>query len=159
MLSQFAVDADKVHIPLPPTDAISGIVDNNPTIAFNLFLYLILLSKEMGLADVPANGNTGKNGSKGVTGYSEPSMVDVYLDTMIHTKRLTLHSLEVVNRLTTATTVSPRFLHGYIENAVRCCELVEDKVGQARVVRMVCAWRSWGKFVKLAFLNQSWILY
>ncbi|GJJ74537.1 hypothetical protein EMPS_06895 [Entomortierella parvispora] len=138
MLSQFAVDADKVHIPLPPTDAISGIVDNNPTIAFNLLLYLIQLSKEMGLADVPANGGAGKAGSKGATSYPEPSMVDVYLDTMIHTKRLTLHSLEVVNRLTTATTVSPRFLHGYIENAVRCCELVEDKVGQARVVRMLC---------------------
>jgi hypothetical protein len=138
MLSQFSVEAEKVHIPLPPTDAISGIVDNNPTVAFNLLLYLIQLSKDMGLADLPANGNSGKNGSKGNTSsYPEPSMVDEYLDTMIHTKRLTLHSLEVVNRLTTATTVSPRFLHGYIENAVRCCELVEDKVGQARVVRMV----------------------
>ncbi|KAG0050478.1 hypothetical protein BGZ83_004719 [Gryganskiella cystojenkinii] len=142
MLSQFSADADKVHIPLPSPDAISGIVDNNPTVAFNLLLYLIQLSKELGMSgnETPANGGPGKTGNKnnGSTSYSEPSMVDEYLDTMIHAKRLTLHSLEVVNRLTTATTVSPRFLHGYIENAVRCCELVDDKVGQARVVRMLC---------------------
>lgn len=121
-------------------------VDNNPTIAFNLLLYLIQLSSDLeggDSADINQKSNGAKSTSaKGSTKNStftspEPSMVDGYLDTMTRSKRLTLHSLEVVNRLTGATTLSPRFLHGYIENAIRCCEQVEDKIGQARVVRMV----------------------
>ncbi|KAF9912718.1 hypothetical protein EC991_009454 [Linnemannia zychae] len=145
MLSQFTVDATRVHIPLPSQEALPGIVDNNPTIAFNLLLYLIQLSSDLeGGENVETNqksngakSSSAKGSAKNSTVASpEPSMVDGYLDTMTRSKRLTLHSLEVVNRLTGATTLSPRFLHGYIENAIRCCEQVEDKVGQARVVRM-----------------------
>ncbi|KAF9982410.1 hypothetical protein BGZ75_006200 [Mortierella antarctica] len=147
MLAQFTGDAAKVHIPLPPHEALPGIVDNNPMIAFNLLLHLIQLSSELEgpnmeivVSNQKTNGSkdrTGKAGHKSSGASSPvPTIVDGYLDTMTHAKRLTLHSLEVVNRLTGATTLSPRFLHAYIENAVRCCELVEDKVGQARVVRM-----------------------
>lgn len=147
MLSQFTVDATRVHIPLPSQEALPGIVDNNPTIAFNLLLYLIQLSSDLQGGDNAdatqksngAKSSSAKESAKNSTVASpEPSMVDGYLDTMTRSKRLTLHSLEVVNRLTGETTLSPRFLHGYIENAIRCCEQVEDKVGQARVVRMVC---------------------
>ncbi|CAO3566279.1 unnamed protein product [Mortierella alpina] len=149
MLAQFTGDAAKVHIPLPPHEALPGIVDNNPMIAFNLLLHLIQLSSELdgtnaeiAESNQKANGfkdRTGKAGSKSSGASSPaPTIVDGYLDTMTHAKRLTLHSLEVVNRLTGATTLSSRFLHAYIENAVRCCEMVEDKVGQARVVRMLC---------------------
>ncbi|KAF9135651.1 hypothetical protein BGW39_001531 [Mortierella sp. 14UC] len=147
MLSQFTVDATRVHIPLPSQEALPGIVDNNPTIAFNLLLYLIQLSSDLEGGDSVetnpksngAKASSAKGSAKNSTVASpELSMVDGYLDTMTRSKRLTLHSLEVVNRLTGATTLSPRFLHGYIENAIRCCEQVEDKVGQARVVRMLC---------------------
>ncbi|KAF9924185.1 hypothetical protein FBU30_005803 [Linnemannia zychae] len=147
MLSQFTVDATRVHIPLPSQEALPGIVDNNPTIAFNLLLYLIQLSSDMEGGD-NVEGTSKLNGTKpssnkggaknSVVASPEPSIVDGYLDTMTRSKRLTLHSLEVVNRLTGATTLSPRFLHEYIENAIRCCEQVEDKAGQARVVRMLC---------------------
>lgn len=133
MLTQFAPDAAKVHIPLPPLDALPGIVDSNPTIAFNLLLHLIQMSSDL---DTKGSGKL-QNGKSGKPDSPEPSIVDGYLDTMTHSKRLTLHSLEVVNRLTGATTLSPQFLHAYIENAIRCCEMVDDKVGQARVVRMV----------------------
>ncbi|KAF9106102.1 hypothetical protein BGX27_009318 [Mortierella sp. AM989] len=146
MLSQFDADTTKVHIPLPPPEALPGIVDNNPTIAFNLLQYLIQLSSDLDGGDVgisqksngdSSSGRSGKTGAKDSSFSSpEPSIVDSYLYTMTHAKRLTLHSLEVVNRLSGATTLSPQFLHAYIENAIRCCELVEDKVGQARVVRM-----------------------
>ncbi|KAF8984425.1 hypothetical protein BGZ46_008081 [Entomortierella lignicola] len=148
MLSQFNEDTAKVHIPLPLPESLPGIVDNNPTIAFNLLQYLIQLSSELNGNDVgtsqKSNGvnSSGRNGKTGVKDSSfsspEPSIVDSYLYTMTHAKRLTLHSLEVVNRLSAATALSPQFLHAYIENAIRCCELVEDKVGQARVVRMLC---------------------
>ncbi|KAG0099235.1 hypothetical protein BGZ93_008476, partial [Podila epicladia] len=134
MLTQFAPDAVKVHIPLPPLDALPGIVDNNPTIAFNLLLHLIQMSLDL---DTKGSGKP-QNGKSGKPDSPEPSIVSGYLDTMTHSKRLTLHSLEVVNRLTGATTLSPQFLHAYIENAIRCCEMVDDKVGQARVVRMLC---------------------
>lgn len=135
MLTQFAPDAVKVHIPLPPLDALPGIVDNNPTIAFNLLLHLIQMSSDLDTKESNGKLQNGKSGKP--VDNPELSIVDGYLDTMTHSKRLTLHSLEVVNRLTGATTLSPQFLHGYIENAIRCCEMVDDKVGQARVVRMV----------------------
>ncbi|KAI8356493.1 hypothetical protein B0O80DRAFT_497195 [Mortierella sp. GBAus27b] len=147
MLSQFNADAVKVHIPLPLPETLPGIADNNPTIAFNLLLYLIQLSSDLDGGDDTrasqrSNGaadNSGRASARSSSFSSpEPTIVDAYLDTMTYSKRLTLHSLEVVNRLTLATTLSPRFLHAYIENAIRCCELVEDKVGQARVVRMLC---------------------
>ncbi|KAF9570965.1 hypothetical protein EC968_001155 [Mortierella alpina] len=149
MLAQFTGDAAKVHIPLPPHEALPGIVDNNPMIAFNLLLHLIQLSSELEGTNTDTVGSSQKTGGSkdriGKAGQKSsganspaPTIVDGYLDTMTHAKRLTLHSLEVVNRLTGATTLSPRFLHAYIENAVRCCEMVEDKVGQARVVRMLC---------------------
>ncbi|KAG0000857.1 hypothetical protein BGZ79_005399 [Entomortierella chlamydospora] len=148
MLSQFNADTAKVHIPLPPPETLPGIVDNNPTIAFNLLQYLIQLSSDLDGGDTgiqksngswSGGGRIGKLGAKDSSFSSpEPSIVDSYLYTMTHAKRLTLHSLEVVNRLSAATTLSPQFLHAYIENAIRCCELVEDKVGQARVVRMLC---------------------
>ncbi|KAF9434329.1 hypothetical protein BGZ76_008202 [Entomortierella beljakovae] len=149
MLSQFSTDAVKVHIPLPPPDSLPGIVDNNPTIAFNLLQYLIQLSSELdgGATETSSNSNgdgsgsvrTGKvNPKDGSFDSPESSIVDSYLNTMTHAKHLTLHSLEVVNRLSGATTLSPQFLHAYIENAIRCCELVDDKTGQARVVRMLC---------------------
>ncbi|KAF9577850.1 hypothetical protein BGW38_006677, partial [Lunasporangiospora selenospora] len=149
MLSQFSADSSMVHIPLPPPEALPGTVDNNPTIAFNLLMYLIHLSdSEPGIKDgsaasppTPANSKGTRNdvngGSKSSSG-SDTTIVDSYLDTMTHAKHLTLHSLEVVNRLSGATTLPPRFLHLYIENAIRCCEHVDDKVVQARVVRMFC---------------------
>ncbi|KFH69083.1 hypothetical protein MVEG_05885 [Podila verticillata NRRL 6337] len=136
MLTQFAPDAVKVHIPLPSLDALPGIVDNNPTIAFNLLLHLIQMSSDLDIKESNGKLQNGKSGKP--VDSPEPSIVDGYLDTMTHSKRLTLHSLEVVNRLTGATALSPQFLHAYIENAIRCCEMVDDKVGQARVVRMLC---------------------
>ncbi|KAF9359921.1 hypothetical protein BGX34_008067 [Mortierella sp. NVP85] len=146
MLSQFNADAIKVHIPLPLPDALPGIVDNNPPIAFNLLLYLSQLSSDLDGGDaVPPNqrSNGGSDGSGRASAKSssfnspEPSLVDAYLDTLNYAKHLTLHSVEVVNRLATATTLPSRFLHAYIENGIRCCEQVEDKVGQTRQIQLL----------------------
>ncbi|KAG0231726.1 hypothetical protein BGW42_008678 [Actinomortierella wolfii] len=151
MLLQFSSTTSNAHVPLPPHQAIAGIVNNNPTIAFNLLLHLIQLAEEGGMEDTGAlatNGNVSKGTNK-INGHNTkastssasfygPGLVDGYLEVMTRAKRLTLHSLEVVNRLSAATTLSPQFMHAYIENAIRCCENVEDKMGQARVVRMLC---------------------
>ena len=131
------------------------LVENNPAVANECLLRVLTPSSSEGGSaggGKKAGKAKGKNSSGGGGGEDKESLLrNEYLSALVGMD-MSLHSMEVVNRLAmsrvpdtsagkggaTKPLVHPEFVHRFVSNCMSSCENIQDRNAQNRLVRLVC---------------------
>uniref|UniRef100_A0A182QZB8 CCR4-NOT transcription complex subunit 11 n=1 Tax=Anopheles farauti TaxID=69004 RepID=A0A182QZB8_9DIPT len=108
LVTELEKDTQQTHLSCVTPEKLPNLIEFNPTIAIEILMRML-----------------------------KTRHINAYLDEIVGME-LSLHSMEVVNRLTTSVDLPVHFVHLYIVNSIATCSTIRDKYMQNRLVRLVC---------------------